>query len=252
MYFDQRLFALSPSFDTIGPIARSLEMCARTYAVLSGQCPTPPRLKSLDGLHVGLMASPMAEGLDTQVSADFDRSMQAIRDAGAIIATVSEPVLSSCATYFGTIFAYETMALIGGYVEGLREAGDPYVVECILNSAEVTIKEMKEARSRRTEAIRAFKEMAGKFDILIAPTSPIVAPLLADIEDNMGKFGPQLLQNTRAVNWVDGCAATIPMNIYGTPGTGLTLFGPAGTDWHVLEMASLIDKVITPARLKGG
>lgn len=244
------LFSLSPSFDTLGPIARSLDTCVRMHAVLSGQCPAPRRMKCLDGLHVGLVASPMAEGLDTQVSADFDRALQAIRDAGGIIAPVSEPTLSHSAIFFGTIFSYETMALIGGYLEGLRETGDPYVLECILKSAEVTSKEVEEARSKRVEAIRAFKEMADKFDILIAPTVPVIAPLLDDARDNPGKFGPRLSQNTSAVNWVDGCAATIPMNSHGAPGTGLMLFGRAGSDWHVLEMARLIDKVITPARLR--
>ncbi len=109
---------------------------------------------------------------------------------------------------------------------------------------------MEEARSKRAEAIRAFKEMAGKYDILIAPTVPIVAPLLEDAASKPEKSGSQLSQNTRAVNWVDGCAATIPMNLHGTPGTGLMLIGRAGQDWHVLEMASLIDKVVAPARLK--
>lgn len=245
------LFSVCPSFDTVGFIARSIHMCTRLHAVLSGQCLAPRKIKSLDGLHVGLVASPLAEGLDTQVSADFDRSMQAIRDAGAIIAPVSEPVLCHSATFLGTICSYETTALIGGYLEGLKETGDPYVVQRIFKSTEVTSKEMEEARSKRVEAIRAFKEMASKFDILIAPTVPTVAPLLEDVDSNPEKFGCQLSQNTRAVNWVDGCAATVPMNPHGMPGTGLMLIGRAGRDWHVLEMASLIDKVIAPARLKG-
>ncbi|WP_208978929.1 amidase family protein [Pseudovibrio denitrificans] len=150
----------------------------------------------------------------------------------------------------GTICSYEATALVSGYLEGLKQTADPYVLERILQSAEVTSKEMEEARSKRVEAIRAFKEMAGKFDILIAPTVPIIAPMLSDIDSNLEKIGSQLSQNTRAVNWVDGCAATIPMNTYDTPGTGLMLFGRAGSDWHVLEMASLIDKVIAPARVK--
>ena len=245
------LFSICPSFDTVGPIARSIDMCARLHAVLSAQCPAPRRIRSLDGLHVGLIASPMAEGLDTQVSADFDRSMHAIRDAGAIIAPVSEPVLCHGATFLGVICSYEVTALVSGYLEGLKETGDPYVVQRILKSAEVTSKEVEEARSKRVEAIRTFKEMAGKFDILIAPTVPIVAPLLEDVDSNLEKIGSQLSQNTRAVNWVDGCAATIPMNPQGMPGTGLMLIGRAGSDWHVLEMASLIDKVVAPARLKG-
>ena len=244
------VFSICPSFDTVGFIARSLHMCTRLHAVLSGQCLVPRKVSSLDGLHVGLVASPLAEGLDTQVSADFDRAMLAIRDAGAIIAPVSEPALCHSTTCLGTICSYEATALVSGYLEGLKQSADPYVLERILQSAEVTSKEMEEARSKRVEAIRAFKEMAGKFDILIAPTVPIIAPMLSDIDSNLEKIGSQLSQNTRAVNWVDGCAATIPMNTYGTPGTGLMLFGRAGSDWHVLEMASLIDKVIAPARVK--
>lgn len=245
------LFSICPSFDSIGPIARSIEMCARLHAVLSGQCPAPKNVKSLDGLHVGLVVSPMADGLDAQVSADFDRAMQAIRDAGAVIASVAEPMLLHCSTSLGFICSYETTALVGGYLEGLKEQGDPYVVEKIIRAADVTSKEVEDARSKRVDAIRAFKEMSRKFDVLIAPTVPIIAPLLEDAEANAEKFSALLSQNTRAVNWVDGCAATIPMHSPGKPGTGLMIFGKAGTDWHVLEMAELIDKVIIPARLRG-
>ncbi len=245
------LFSICPSFDSVGPIARSLSLCARLHAVLSGQCPAPSRRSNLDGLHVGLLAFPMTEGLDTQVSADFDRALQAIRDAGAIIAPVSEPALAHGAEYLGKLCSYETIALIGGYLEGLKATGDPYVVERILKATEVSSKDMEEARSKRSEAIRCFKELAAKFDVLIAPTVPIIAPLLEEIDRIRDRVGPQLSQNTRAVNWVDGSAASIPMNVHGTPGTGLMVFGASGTDWHVLEMASLIDKVIAPARLKG-
>ncbi|KZL05119.1 Glutamyl-tRNA(Gln) amidotransferase subunit A [Pseudovibrio axinellae] len=245
------LFVVCPSFDSVGPIARSIDMCSRLHAVLSGQCPAPRKIDTLDGLYVGLVAATMTEGLDRQVGLDFDRALQAIRDAGAIIAPVSEPALTHTAPFLGAIYSYEIMALLGGYLEGLKETGDPYVVERILMAADVGCKEVEEARSHRVKAIRAFKGIASKFDILIAPTVPIIAPLFEDVGTNVAKLGFLLSQNTRAVNWIDGCAATIPMNPIGKPGTGLMLIGGAGTDWHVLEMASLIDKVISPARLRG-
>lgn len=245
------IFSLCPTFDSVGPLARSMALCGQIHSVLSGQCPAPQRIKSLDGLHIGLLVSPMTDGLDTQVSDDLDKALAALREAGAIIAPVAEPSLIHCAEALGTLCSFETMGLISGYLEGLKQTADPYVMERILACAEVEPKAVEEARSQRVAAIRAFKEMARKFDALIAPTVPIVAPLLADVQADPRKFGPQLSQNTRAVNWVDGCAANIPMHAPGMPGSGLMVFGATGTDCHVLEMAQLIDKVVTPARLKG-
>ncbi len=98
-------------------------------------------------------------------------------------------------------------------------------------------------RSRAAARI-AFAGIARGFDVLIAPTLPLVAPTIAAVEKDFDRLNALVLRNPSVVNFVDGCAATLPMSAPDGLATGLMLMGPNGTDGEILTIAAAIEALI--------
>src|SRR5690606_17658098 len=74
---------LSYTLDTIGPLARGVEDCARADAVLAGQPwqPLPPR--QVAGLRIGVPRGWLLEDADPAVLAAFEQALALLGSAGA-------------------------------------------------------------------------------------------------------------------------------------------------------------------------
>src|SRR5512143_2900828 len=76
-------FPLSYSIDSIGPIARSVEACARADSVMAGECYALLEPAPLAGLRVGVVEGMPVENLDETVSKRFAGAIDQLRKAGA-------------------------------------------------------------------------------------------------------------------------------------------------------------------------
>src|SRR5699024_882815 len=72
------MFPLSTTLDSIGPIAPSVDCCARMDAVLSGQSPTPIQPTQMRELRLMLPDRYVLDDMDAMVSDAFDRALQAL------------------------------------------------------------------------------------------------------------------------------------------------------------------------------
>ena len=54
----------------------------------------------------------------------------------------------------------------------------------------------------------------------------------------------RILRNTGLVNFLDGCAATLPCQAPGAGPVGMMVCGPAMSDAHVLAVAQAIERVL--------
>ncbi|MEP0509068.1 MAG: amidase, partial [Aurantimonas coralicida] len=77
-----------------------------------------------------------------------------------------------------------------------------------------------------------------------APTVPTVPPLIEEVEDDFDRLNALVLRNPSAINFLDGCAATVPMHRSGELPTGLMIFAPGGRDWHVLDVAEEVEAIV--------
>ena len=83
--------------------------------------------------------------------------------------------------------------------------------------------------------------------MLVAPTLPVVAPRIAEVERDFDRLNALVLRNPSRVNLVDGCAATVPMGGPEGLATGLTVMGRNGDDWSVLAIAEAVEAVLAGA-----
>lgn len=231
-------FPLSATYDSVGPIARSVALCAALYAVLSGE--RPPREPDHGGRkpRVGVVRGVFTEGADEQVTRDFAAALDALRGAGWEPVDVELPFLDGFGNVNRVLVASEAHAIHRERLDRLETVGDPRVLKRIRAAEGFAEGEVAEARARRDAAIEAFATAAAGFDAFVAPTLPTVAPAIAEVEADFDRLNALMLRNPSAINFLDGCAATVPMHGGQPLATGLTVFAPGGADWRVLALAA--------------
>ena len=82
---------------------------------------------------------------------------------------------------------------------------------------------------------------------MLCPTVPMVAPLIEPLlEDDEAFFRVNrlLLRNPSAINYMDGCAWSLPCHAQGDLPVGLMVSGLAGQDAHLARVALALEKFI--------
>jgi aspartyl-tRNA(Asn)/glutamyl-tRNA(Gln) amidotransferase subunit A len=93
------------------------------------------------------------------------------------------------------------------------------------------------------------------FDAVLSPTVPMLAPPLAPlVADDEAFFAvnARLLRNPSAVNFLDGCAISLPCHEAGAWPVGLMVWGPALADDTVLDVALTIEHELGRPASGGG
>jgi len=235
-------FPLSQSFDSIGPLAPRIATCAAVHAVLSAS--TPPAAYENRPLKLAVLKGPLMDGLDEQVAADFDAALIELHAAGHAITEVHLPELEGFGDVNRIVVATEAHAIHAHHLEGLESQGDPRVLRRILAAEGFGPTEYTDKLAHRAKAVASFNALAADFDAFILPTVPTVAPLISEVEADFDRLNALMLRNPSAVNFLDGCAATLPMQGAKRLATGLMIFAPGGRDWQVLDAAQRIEALL--------
>lgn len=236
-------FPLSRDYDSIGPLAGSIERCTQIYGVLAGQIRPVKSSRQIGDLRLALIDPYVTEGLDKQVGEDFERVLNRLGDQGVKVEKVSIPEIVD-AMWINEIFIYnDGYAFHKKHLEALKKCLIPESVSYLLEAQKRTPSEVEEARQLRAKAIESFERIATHYDAFISPTCRTVAPLISEVTVamNASHFVIKVAHNTMIGNMVDGCAATIPMQEPGKLGTGLMVLGAGESDWETLEVAALLE-----------
>ena len=105
-----------------------------------------------------------------------------------------------------------------------------------------------ELLAARRSFIAAVERRAARFDALVFPTTPVVAPRIAALQSDEEFFrvNALVLRNPSVINFLDGCAISIPNHQEGEPPTGLMLACGGGRDHQVLRCAAAAAGVLRP------
>ena len=108
------LVPLAATYDTIGPLARSVEDCVLLDMVLRGAVTTPVHRSELSSLTVLVPRNVVLDDVDEAVAANFERSLRALSDAGVSVRRARvealDEILEMNAAY-GTLTAAEARAV---------------------------------------------------------------------------------------------------------------------------------------------
>jgi aspartyl-tRNA(Asn)/glutamyl-tRNA(Gln) amidotransferase subunit A len=121
---------------------------------------------------------------------------------------------------------------------------DPRVLVRIRRGESQTAHDLLLLRERRAALIERVRARLEGFDAFMCPTVPLVAPPVAELDDDQEytRINLLMLRNTTVVNLLNGCAISVPMHEEGEPPTGLMVMGFAGQDVQVLRIAAWIEQ----------
>jgi aspartyl-tRNA(Asn)/glutamyl-tRNA(Gln) amidotransferase subunit A len=165
--------------------------------------------------------------------------------AGAELAEVETELFEDMAA----VNATATIATVEAYElhrERLAARGDemdPFIRARIEMGKAVSPEGYREMLDARAGLAGQMDELLAEFDALVLPTTPIVAPAMAEIsgEDAFRRANRLLLRNTEIANFFDLCAISLPMAGDGLP-AGFMLFARRGADRKLFRMAAAIER----------
>lgn len=244
-----RVFPLSMSLDSVGPMGPSVACCAICDAVLAGEPPVAPPPAQLAGLRIAVAKTVVLDDLDHAVGNDFARATDTLARAGVKLVDLPLPPFAE----MNEINRPGGLAPMEAYYvhrEMLEKQGDRYdqrVRFRILGGAKASAVDYLWTLDRRRAWIARMTEILQGYDALIMPTvaciAPPIAPLLAD-DDQFRRANARVLRNTSLINFLDGCALTIPMHRIGAAPTGLMLCGPRGSDARIFSVGRAVEAVL--------
>jgi aspartyl-tRNA(Asn)/glutamyl-tRNA(Gln) amidotransferase subunit A len=97
----------------------------------------------------------------------------------------------------------------------------------------------------RSKLVSAMDLRLSEVDGLILPTTPIVAPTVAEISNPKGfnRGNRMLLRNTAIANFFDLCAISLPMPGAGALSAGLMLVARRGRDRRLFGIAASVERL---------
>jgi len=238
-------FPLSSTLDSVGPLAPTVACCATVFQVLAGERPQALNPAAIAGLRVGVPKNTMLEDLDVEVMEAFNSAIQRLSHRGAKIVELAVPEFDEAAkaNAGGGISPPEAYVVHRKWIEREQEI-DPRVLERILRGGFVLAADYIELLATRARLMRRFVRANYDIDVMVMPTVPRIAPPMEALERNPDSFrlaNGNMLRNTNLINFLDGCALTLPIHRPREAPVGLMVVGFSGDDERVLSAGLAIE-----------
>src|SRR6266540_2367371 len=238
-------FPLSTTLDSIGPLAPTAACCATVFQILAGEEPRPLAAAALPGLRLGIPKNYMLEDLDIEVMHAFESAIERLARRGAKPVELAVPEFDEAAkaNVGGGISPPEAYAIHRRWIDREQEF-DPRVLERIVRGGSVLAADYIELLATRARLARRFTRANYDVDVLVMPTVPRIAPPMEPLERSAENFrlaNGNMLRNTYLINFLDGCALTVPVHPAREAPVGLMVAGFSGEDERVLSAGLAIE-----------
>lgn len=266
LYSDRGVLPLTLDFDTIGPMARSVEDVALIHSVATSRA--PQKAASLKGMRIGIPRSYFYEALEPEVQRVTEQALRKLRDAGVVLVEID---LGDFARSASKLFV-QTMEVsvrkdLEDYLATRKTRYDASdIVNSIvspdvkafyqrLSSIKATPESVHHIRNvARPQLARTYEEVLREkgVNFIAFPTEPIAAPLVREggdvAEDPRGKRDPQalaLIRNTCTAGIVGAPGMSIPTGrtAEGLP-VALEFDGVHGSDNGLIALGLAVEKAL--------
>ncbi len=250
------VFPLSPTLDSLGVFSRTVSEAALVDAAMRGLTPVAPAPRSPAGVHILVPTNMVLDDCEPAVLANFEAALARLARAGAVVERAALPALDAVMRLGdkrGTILAAEAYEVHRARLargEGARM--DRRVASRLAAGARIALPDyLAVAFARRKLVAETAARIAGCF--VAFPTTPIVAPPIAPLENDDERFfaaNARLLRNTSLGNFLDWCGVSLPSgaDADGMP-TALLLSAAANHDDALLAFAAGCEAVIRDAAM---
>lgn len=239
---------LAPSLDSVGPLAPTVACCATIDAMLAGVPVVSLTPASLSGLRLLIPENLVLEGLDATVATAFHRALSILSRAGARLEHVKCPEFEDILTVNakGGFAASEAYAWHRPLLAEKAAQYDPRIRLRIERGATMSAADYLDVANSRPRLIASFSARTQRYDCVVMPTVPIIAPQISHLEDERtyNRVNLHVLRNTALGNYLDRCAISLPCHRPGDAPVGLMLMGETMGDRRLLQIAAATEQVL--------
>lgn len=239
------VLSLSPSLDSVGPIARSVEDAALLYNAMQGHDPLDPLTlgaptnnpqaalkRGVAGLRLGRLPQEVLLGTVAEVESAYENAIEALAKLGAVIVTSKWPDCFVHNDAISTIVMAEAHALYGSLAKNTALPLDDGTRDELCSASTISTTNYLNALWDQKRLQSEFAAVFEHIDALLTPTVQVAAPAVNQIDrrNPPTKF-------TRFVNFSNLCALALPngFTANGLP-TSLQIVGRAFSEAMVLRI----------------
>jgi len=247
-------FLFSSSFDHIGPFARSVRDIATTFDSLQGadasdpicttrpaECSLPQVDKGTDDLRIAVADGYFAQGAEPEALEAVAKVAQALEVTAAV--TIPEPHRARAAAYI--ITASEGANLHFANLRSRPQDFDPATRDRFLAGTMIPANWYIQAQRFRQWYRDRVREIFQNVDIILAPTTPGVAPLLG--QDKMVIAGEEVLVRpnlglfTQPLSFIGLPVLSVPIQRPGALPLGVQLIAAPYNEALILRVAAVLE-----------
>lgn len=239
---------LSTTLDSIGPLTHSVADAELLYRCMSGDT---LRLANADTLRVAYIEpATLGADIDDDIVVALETTQRLLSEAGVAVTRIKLPFSwTGLSARSGEIIAAEAWAWHREMMTNHRDLYNPSTAEKLLHGSAIGKESFEGLLREREQHIGLFREVMSEWDILLMPTLAVTACPLEEVDERQATLA--LL--TRAVNYLDGCAITLPVGLSagGMP-IGAQLVAAYHHEPQLLAMAHRLEAAVAWHHHPGG
>ena len=200
------------------------------------------------GMRLAVPTTIALDDLDDAVAKTFERALEALSRAGALIERIEVPEFHDVGVMNskGGFAASESYAWHRYLLASKGDVYDPRVSVRIQRGEAMSAADYIDLINMRRSFIARTEKRIAPYDALVLPTTANTPPKIDDLADDKAFTTQNLraLRNCTLINVLDGCAISLPAHREGEVPVGLTLAAAGGSDRRIFELAAGMENII--------
>jgi len=237
----QGVVPLAPKFDTVGPLARSVEDCAQVLGAMENRPAPDLRGATLTGRRFLVLEGAPFDGIREQPAQGFEQAVTKLEQAGARIDRATLSAVEDALTLSPIIYTPECYAQWRDVIETRPEVVFSPILERFRSGRDHNAADYLVAwDALRVHRLDYLARTAG-YDAVLLPTAPNMPPDAERLMQDHAYFTTEnllTLRNTRIGNMLGLCVLTLPTQ---TPSVGISLMAPPQTEDRLLHVGAAVE-----------
>ena len=235
---------LCKTFDTVGPLCRSVEDAALMLAALEGGKAADLKGASLKGIRLMVLKTAAMDDLREKVVKGFESAANKLSAAGAKIDHVEIPEVAEALALSAVLFTTEAYAEWRDVIEANPTLMFDEILERFRAGGSFSGVEYLQAREKMMALRKVYFAKTAGYDAVILPTSPIMPPNAERLQSDHGYYVTEnllALRNTRIGNLMGVAGITLPT---GVPSVGIMFLTPPNSEERLLRIGAAAEAAL--------
>jgi aspartyl-tRNA(Asn)/glutamyl-tRNA(Gln) amidotransferase subunit A len=235
---------LAQSFDTVGPLCRSVEDAAHLLAALEGGRSADLAGATLQGTRLLVLQNVVLDDLRPEPRAAYEHALARFRAAGATLVERELPEVSEATLQTPYLFTAEAYGYWRETIEAAPDRMFPQILERFRSGGTVLAADYVAAWNR-LHALRArYLDSTAGFDAVVVPTNASLPPAIDRLRTDDAYYVAEnlmALRNTRVGNLMGLPGLTLPA---GTKSCGISLLAAPMQEERLLRLGAAAERAL--------